>query len=149
VLVIRLTPQRQAVLDVLVTARDHPTATQVFERVRTNQPGIGAATVYRALGLLVAEGQARMLALGEGAVARYDAKVIRHDHVVCTECGAALDVDAPLPAEIVAELAKRTGYDLREYDLQFRGRCPSCQGRSTRGRNHERPHSPRTTTERD
>lgn len=129
---LRLTPQRQAVLDVLVAAHDHPTAAQVFERVRSRQPRIGPATVYRTLGLLVAAGQARLLALGDGASARYDANVDRHDHVVCTECGAAMDVDAPLPADTVAQLVKRTGYDLMEYDLQFRGRCPACQRRSRR-----------------
>lgn len=127
----RLTPRRQSVLDVLVAAHDHPTAAQVFERVRTRQPGIGPATVYRTLGLLVAGGQARLLALGEGASARYDANLNRHDHVVCTDCGAAVDVDAPLPEETVVQLAVRTGYDLMDYDLQFRGRCPSCQRRST------------------
>jgi Fe2+ or Zn2+ uptake regulation protein len=131
--VFRLTPRRQAVLDVLVAAHDHPTAAQVFQRVRTRQPGIGPATVYRTLGLLVTGGQARLLALGEGASARYDGNLDRHDHVVCTECGAATDVDAPLPDETVAQLAARTGYDLVDYDLQFRGRCPACQRRSTPG----------------
>jgi Fur family ferric uptake transcriptional regulator/Fur family peroxide stress response transcriptional regulator len=119
------------VLDVLVAAHDHPTAAQVFERVRAHHPGIGPATVYRTLGLLVATGQARMLSLGEGASARYDANIDRHDHVVCTGCGAAMDVHAELPDETVAQLAARTGYDFVEYDLQFRGRCPSCQRRST------------------
>jgi Fur family ferric uptake transcriptional regulator/Fur family peroxide stress response transcriptional regulator len=128
---IRVTPQRQAVLDVLVEAHDHPTAAQVCERVRSRQPGVGAATVYRTLGLLVADGQARMFALGEGASARYDANVDRHDHVVCTGCGAAMDVDAPLPDDIVTQLSTSTGYDLTSYDLQFRGRCPACQ-RTTR-----------------
>jgi Fur family ferric uptake transcriptional regulator/Fur family peroxide stress response transcriptional regulator len=117
------------VLEVLVASDDHPTAAEVFQRVRTRRPGIGPATVYRTLGLLVAAGQARMLALGEGASARYDANVDRHDHVVCLGCGAAMDVDAPLPAETVSQLAARTGYDLTEYDLQFRGRCPACQRR--------------------
>lgn len=122
----RVTPQRRAVLDVLMAARDHPTAAQVFDRVRAKQPGIGAATVYRTLSLLVAEGQARMLSLGEGASARYDANISRHDHVLCVDCGAAMDVEAPLPAGALADMASRTGYDLTEYDVQFRGRCPSC-----------------------
>jgi Fur family ferric uptake transcriptional regulator/Fur family peroxide stress response transcriptional regulator len=122
----RVTPQRRAVLDVLTAAHDHPTAAQVFDRVRAHQPGIGAATVYRTLALLVAEGQARMLSLGEGASARYDANVSRHDHVLCVDCGAAIDVEAPLPARALADMASRTGYDLTEYDVQFRGRCPSC-----------------------
>lgn len=122
----RVTPQRRAVLDVLIAAHDHPTAAQVFDRVRAHQPGIGAATVYRTLALLVADGQARMLSLGEGASARYDANVSRHDHVLCVDCGAAMDVEAPLPTGALADMASRTGYDLIEYDVQFRGRCPSC-----------------------
>jgi Fur family ferric uptake transcriptional regulator/Fur family peroxide stress response transcriptional regulator len=129
--VLRLTPRRQAVLDVLVAAHDHPTAAQVFDRVRTLHPGIGPATVYRTLGLLVDAGRARVLALGEGASARYDANVSRHDHVVCVDCGAATDVETPLPDETVAALAARTGYAALDYDLQVRGRCPSCQHATT------------------
>lgn len=128
----RVTPQRQAVLDVLVAAHDHPTAAQVFDRVRKHQPGIGAATVYRTLSLLVSEGQARMLALGEGASARYDANVSRHDHVLCVDCGAAMDVEAPFPTDALIEMSARTGYDLTEYDVQFRGHCPSCDPKTNR-----------------
>jgi Fur family ferric uptake transcriptional regulator/Fur family peroxide stress response transcriptional regulator len=120
------------VLDVLVAAHDHPTAAQVFDRVRERQSGIGAATVYRTLALLVSEGQARMLALGEGASTRYDANVSRHDHVLCVDCGAAMDVEAPFPADALIEMSARTGYDLTEYDVQFRGRCPSCDRKANR-----------------
>ena len=49
----RLTPQRHAVLETLESATDHPTAAEVFERVRVSSPGIGPATVYRTLALLV------------------------------------------------------------------------------------------------
>lgn len=122
----RLTPQRRAVLDVLATATDHPTAGEVFERVRRILPGIGAATVYRTLGLLVESGQALELSLGDVAGARYDGNVHRHDHVVCTECGRAVDIDSPLPAEATAALAAHTGFTITGYDLQFLGRCPTC-----------------------
>lgn len=115
-----------------MAAHDHPTAAQVFDRVRQHQPGIGAATVYRTLALLVEEGQARVLSLGEGASARYDANVSRHDHVLCVDCGAAMDVEASLPAGALADMASRTGYDLLEYDVQFRGRCPACYRKQTR-----------------
>ena len=59
----RITPQRRAVLEVLHAAHDHPTAADVFERVRRVHPGIGAATVYRTLGLLVDSGEALELNL--------------------------------------------------------------------------------------
>ena len=126
---LRLTPQRQAVLDVLRTSDDHPTAQDVLDRVRHAAPGIGAATVYRALNLLVEQGYALELELGDTA-ARYDANTARHDHVVCVRCGAAADVDAPLPTGLAAEVATVSGFAVTGHDLRFRGLCPTCQSRT-------------------
>src|SRR3954451_24263204 len=83
--------------DVLGSSHDHPTAAEVYDRVRRVHPGIGAATVYRSLALLVETGQALELSLADGASARYDGNVGRHDHVVCVGCGRAVDVETPLP----------------------------------------------------
>jgi Fe2+ or Zn2+ uptake regulation protein len=124
---LRLTPQRAAVLEVLRAARDHPTAAEVYERVRAVAPGIGSATVYRALALLVSSGRALELSLGDGAAARYDANTDRHDHAVCDGCGLAIDIDQPIPDGVVTEIARRSGFAITGYDLQFRGLCPSCQ----------------------
>lgn len=125
---LRLTPQRQAVLDVLRSSPDHPTAQDVIDRVRRTAPGIGAATVYRTLNLLVEQGYALELALGDAA-ARYDANTSRHDHVVCVRCGAASDVDAPLPARIASTVENVSGFVVTGHDLRFRGLCPTCQSR--------------------
>ena len=95
---VRLTPQRQAVLTTLEASVDHPTAAEVFERVRSDLPGIGAATVYRTLALLVDQGLALELNLGDGNAARFDGNTARHDHVVCSACGAATDIDQALPS---------------------------------------------------
>lgn len=125
---LRLTPQRRAVFSVLTAARDHPTASEVYDRVRAQQPGIGAATVYRALALLVDSGAALELSLGGGTGAsRYDANTTRHDHLVCDGCGRAVDVDFPVLAPSVVELTARTGFLVTSYDLQFHGRCPQCR----------------------
>ncbi|WP_250286184.1 MULTISPECIES: Fur family transcriptional regulator [unclassified Frankia] len=125
---LRLTPQRRAVLEVLRAVHSHPTAAEVYDRVREVAPGIGAATVYRSLGLLVQAGQARELSLGNGTAARYDGNTSRHDHLVCDRCGRAVDIDLPSPVEmIVNELAHSTGFAITGYDLQLRGLCPSCR----------------------
>jgi Fur family ferric uptake transcriptional regulator/Fur family peroxide stress response transcriptional regulator len=136
---LRLTPQRRAVLDVLEAARDHPTATEVYERVRASTPGIGAATVYRTLALLVRTGRALELHMGDGA-ARYDANVDRHDHLVCEGCGQALDVDASVPEGLLERIAAETGFFVTSYDLQLRGLCPAC------ARTSAAPTSPTRTT---
>jgi Fur family ferric uptake transcriptional regulator/Fur family peroxide stress response transcriptional regulator len=124
---LRLTPQRAAVLEVLRAARDHPTAAEVYARVRVVAPGIGGATVYRSLALLVATGHALELSLGDGSAARYDANTDRHDHAVCDRCGRAVDIDHPIPSGMVAEISRRSGFAITGYDLQFRGLCPGCR----------------------
>ncbi|MCM3922771.1 transcriptional repressor [Frankia sp. AiPs1] len=128
---LRLTPQRMAVLEVLRAAADHPTAAEVYERVRRSSPRIGSATVYRTLALLVSTGRALELNLGDGAAARYDANTCRHDHAVCDGCGRAVDIDHPVPDGMVAEIARRSGFAITGYDLQFRGMCPDCQASSS------------------
>lgn len=120
-----LTQRRRAVLDVLRATDDHPTAHEVYARVRATTPGIGFATVYRALHALVDADLALELDLGDGA-ARYDANTHPHDHVVCDGCGRALDLDPVLPARTLGEIAKTTGYDVTGYSLTFRGHCAAC-----------------------
>jgi Fur family ferric uptake transcriptional regulator/Fur family peroxide stress response transcriptional regulator len=110
---------------VLHEATDHPTAQEVFERVRRTSPGIGFATVYRTLNLLVAGGHALELSLGD-ASARYDANTDRHDHVVCVDCGRATDLPATLAADALARVGRTSGFTVTTYDLQFRGQCPDC-----------------------
>jgi len=123
---LRLTPQRQAVLNVLRTAGDHPSAGEVFNRVRRVRPGIGPATVYRSLARLVEGGYVRELSFGDGG-ARYDANTDRHDHLICDGCRRAVEVDLPVPDSLVGAAAEHTGFVVRRYDLQFRGLCPGCQ----------------------
>lgn len=122
---LRLTPQRRAVLTVLERSQDHPTAAEVCERVQELLPGVGAATVYRTLGLLVEHGQALEMSITSGA-SRYDANTGRHDHLICDTCGRAIDVDMPIPAKIAKALEEQTGFTITGYDLRFTGRCPTC-----------------------
>lgn len=138
---LRMTPQRRAVLDVLLAAHDHPTAAEVWARVRTVRPGIGPATVYRTLALLVARGEARELTLADAGAARYDGNVTRHDHLVCDRCGRTADVAAALPVEALGELARAQGFELTGYDLQIHGRCARCAPPP------DHPHPPRAEGE--
>ncbi|MGH8886452.1 MAG: Fur family transcriptional regulator [Egibacteraceae bacterium] len=123
----RLTPQRAAVREVVWEARDHPTAREIYRRVKARQPGIGFATVYRTLNLLVEHGAILELALGD--VARYDPNTAPHGHVRCTGCGAIVDINVPLPASTTRRAARDSGFDVDGYELQFLGRCAACRAR--------------------
>src|SRR6266487_1281256 len=62
---------------------------------------------------------------------RYDGHLARHDHAVCTDCGALID----LPTEIVLsqehlQVAARTaGIELESHEVRLYGRCANCQAR--------------------
>lgn len=121
---LRLTPQRRAVLDVVAESDDHPTAGQVLDRVRARVEGVGAATVYRTLALLVESGQVAELRVGEAL--RYDQNVHSHAHLVCTACGQVQDTYLQLDAGALAELTEKTSFTVAGYDVQLHGRCARC-----------------------
>jgi Fur family peroxide stress response transcriptional regulator len=114
------------VLDVVAVSQDHPTAGQVLDRVREQVEGVGAATVYRMLALLVESGQVAELRLGQGQALRYDHTVERHDHLVCTSCGQVQDTNVQLDAGALAELTKKTSFTVAGYDVRLHGRCARC-----------------------
>lgn len=122
----RLTPQRAAVLQVVRAAHDHPTARDILARVRALLPGIGFATVYRTLDLLVAHGQVLELALGDATSTRYDGNTHPHQHVLCTSCGAAADVSVELPPGAASAAQAASGFAVTGCDVQFLGLCRGC-----------------------
>ena len=126
----RLTPQRRAILDAVQASGSHPTAAQIFAEVRARHPRIAFGTVYKALHLLSQTGQIQQLEFGDTA-SRYDRRVDRHDHAICTNCGRLMDIDVPLPPYLQDEASTASGFRIAQHSTQFYGLCPDCQGRQT------------------
>jgi Fe2+ or Zn2+ uptake regulation protein len=102
----------------------HPTAAEVFTRLKGDHPQMSLATVYRALHALVEQGQ-----IGEARidnVTRYDASPEPHHHVVCRGCGAVGDVFAPLPPAALRRLREASPFALDVRSLHLSGVCPVC-----------------------
>jgi Fur family peroxide stress response transcriptional regulator len=100
-------------------------------------PSLSAASVYRILDSLEREGLVRRVGTTDG-VARYDANLERHQHLVCRKCGRMTDFHAPQLRGI--QLAPRAvpGFVVEELDVRILGRCARCatparrQGRGRR-----------------
>lgn len=122
----------RAVLDKLRAAKNHPTALDVYEAVRRTRPRIGLATVYRILHQLTQQGLIKELGHRDDCM-RYDAQTQRHDHAVCTECGALLDIpmDVGVPGELLQAAAEAAGIELDTYELRIYGRCSACRRSNT------------------
>jgi Fur family peroxide stress response transcriptional regulator len=120
-----MTPRRQAVLGVVREAGDHPTAGQIYERVKRRTPHLSYGTVYNALAALVRQGQVLTLSFGEGA-SRYDGRRDHHDHSLCLGCGRLEDVEIRMPATWIVAAAAQTGFRITGHHIQFCGYCPEC-----------------------
>jgi Fur family transcriptional regulator, peroxide stress response regulator len=122
----RQTAQRAMILAQVKATDGHPTAGEIFERVRRKDPKVAYGTVYRSLHLLARHGLIQELTFADEA-SRYDGRVERHDHVLCTGCGLLVDVDVPIAliARHVAE--ERSGFAISSHHTVFAGTCPSCR----------------------
>src|SRR3954454_24388738 len=100
---LKLTPQRMAIVRELAADPTHPTAQELFERLRPTLPTMSFATVYNTLDALASAGLCAALSLSPGPP-RFDPNMRAHYHAVCDRCGLVRDVpaDADRPEEPAA-----------------------------------------------
>ena len=123
-----LTRQRKVVLEVVRSGDSHPTAGEVFEAARKAMPGISFATVYNSLRYLKQAGLVREVAFGRGA-SRYDRETERHDHAICSACGALVDFDLPGTVGLIRSAARASRFKAESVHLTLVGLCPGCRDR--------------------
>src|SRR5258705_13284659 len=96
---LKLTPQRMAIVRELASDETHPTAQEIFERLKPSLPTMSFATVYNTLGALSSAGLCAALPLSPGS-GRFDPNMMPHHHLVCDVCGAVRDVPQSVPAPV-------------------------------------------------
>lgn len=121
----RLTKQRREVFEVLTAQRDHPTATEVFMRVKEKVPGISLATVYNCLETLTHSGLVRQVNL-DRSPSRYCPNLQDHAHFHCESCGHISDIAISDPCALQAALALPAGSKVHRTEIALRGHCPAC-----------------------
>ncbi|HEX5415182.1 MAG TPA: Fur family transcriptional regulator [Chloroflexota bacterium] len=122
----RLTPQRLALVDLLASDTSHPSAEQVYSRLKAQYPTISLATVYNTLEMLVTLGEALPLDLNDGCT-RYD--VLRpsaHPHVICRRCGMVADLDLDGVDTLLDRARAAIPFEDLQARVHFEGICPAC-----------------------
>lgn len=124
---LRVTGQRLAILRVLRTDRDHPSAEDVYNRLKPSFPTLSLSTVYKTLQKLAQIGVIQTIDVGAGRQ-RFDGQDVRHHHAVCICCGKVFDVD--FKAFPVDQPAKDIvpGFTVREVKVYFSGLCRTRKG---------------------
>ncbi|MBI3795908.1 MAG: transcriptional repressor [Deltaproteobacteria bacterium] len=121
----RATRQLAAVYQALQGDHSHPSADEVYQRVRRTLPRISLGTVYRNLQRLVTEGKIRMFLLGE-RIARYDPMVAEHDHFICQRCGRVEDVLLERNRQVNLAPLVNQGFTVTAHSLAIHGLCQKC-----------------------
>ena len=119
--------QRMAVAEYVLYTTDHPSADQVWAKVKRGFPMLSRATVYNTLNLLAEKGLLRELVLAEGKVV-FDPNLDPHHHFLDEETGEIVDV--PWAALDVRRVHSLNGFDVREYQVVMRGKKSRAPKRS-------------------
>jgi Fur family peroxide stress response transcriptional regulator len=119
---LRATRQREVVYSVILGKRDHPTADEIFSRVKPRLPGISLATVYNCLETLSHCGLVRQVNF-EREPTRYCPNLGEHAHFHDDATGRIHDI--ALPADTTSRLRRLLphGFEAASVELSFRGRA--------------------------
>jgi Fur family peroxide stress response transcriptional regulator len=125
---LKITSQREAIVQEFASDLTHPTAQELYLRLKPAFPQMSFATVYNTLDALAGAGLSGTLRLGNAA--RFDPNTTPHHHVVCDRCGAIGDVAAPTlspSAQARKHIGRAApGFAIRAVEQIYRGLCASC-----------------------
>lgn len=124
---LKVTHQRTAVYAMLAATDSHPSPEDVYSAIRRDLPSISLATVYKILDLFHKHGFLRRVST-DGQVARYDANVGSHHHLICTSCGKIKDAEVRGCNDLSVTVADQPDFQVGRYDIIFHGLCEACGG---------------------
>ena len=127
---LRSTEQRRLIVETFFQSPAHVTIEDLLSQVRSADPRVGYATVYRTLKLLAECGVANERRFGDG-VTRYEVAndEHHHDHRICIECGSIEEFEEPAIETLQDEVAARYGFEVRSHKHELYGICAACRTR--------------------
>jgi Fur family peroxide stress response transcriptional regulator len=122
----RLTPQRIELVRLIAASDGHPSAAQLYDRIKERFPTMSQATVYKTLALL--KDMRQVLEIDLHGDSHYDGnRPFPHPHLVCTQCRQIVDGDYDLEPDALRRLEQASGYQITRSQIAFFGLCPDCQ----------------------
>lgn len=122
---LQVTYQRLAIYQALYNTKEHPSAEAIYQQVRKRFSMISLGTVYKTLERFHDVGLIEKVS-PMTEVARYDAIVDPHHHLVCLDCQMIRDVHDPILDKRI-EPPEGNGFQILRHQVLFQGYCPECQ----------------------
>ena len=122
---LRMTSQRQAIIETVFSTDQHFTAEQLLEWSRRRDKSVSRATVYRTLPLLTESGLVREMDFGKD-FKFYDPNYAdhpNHSHIICQDCDKIVEFESEKIEQIENEITHKLGFSLKSQRLQITGTC--------------------------
>ncbi|MDN5126313.1 Fur family transcriptional regulator [Aliarcobacter butzleri] len=126
---LKYTEQREIVLSILLHAKEHLTAEEIYNQIKKDYPtsNVGIATVYRALSFLEEVDLITSITFGtEGKKYESNSKS-HHDHLICTQCARIIEFIDEEIEKRQEKIAKNNKFKITSHTMQLYGVCENCQ----------------------
>ena len=125
---LKMTRQRQAVIDAIFSDDGHFDAEELVERLKNGQIGVSRATVYRTLELLRECQLVEKLDFGSArSFYEQTSPGEHHDHLICVECGSVMEFHNDKLETLQDEICRQFGFEETHHSLRIFGRCRDCR----------------------
>jgi Fur family ferric uptake transcriptional regulator len=122
---LRITSQRQAIIEAVFSTDQHFTAEQLLEWSRQRDASVSRATVYRTLPLLTESGLVREMDFGKD-YKFYDPNYAdhpNHSHIICQDCERIVEFESDKIDKLESEISHKLGFEVKAQRLQITGTC--------------------------
>ena len=122
---LRITPQRLAVIDVLVEKGHlHPGAGFIYKEAKKKSRSLSLSTTYATINEFSRYGIIKTLQF-DRVENRCESNLDEHINLICERCGKIIDYKAPISLD-QRGVAKKTGFIITNSRLEYYGYCGEC-----------------------
>ena len=122
----RKSVQRERIFEVIKNSQNHPTAIDIYDDLRKENPSISLGNVYRNIKILVEERRIISRKFGDN-IEHYDSIVKFHYHFICENCQEISDFNFPVQNKITRQAQGKTGHNITGHTINFYGLCEKCK----------------------
>ena len=120
---LKATQQRMVILNFIKSSKRHPSAENIFEAVRVNNPSLSLATIYSTLETFAENGLVNKVLVKAGAM-RYDGHTDSHNHIYCTNTNEIIDFEDEELQKLITDLFVKKNIenlDIKDISLHIQG----------------------------
>jgi len=118
----KLTNQRLKIVETIFGTREHFTADDLYDLLRSKGENVSKATVYRTLSILAEGGIISAQDFGQGPLYYEPALGAKdHYHLICTETGKVVEFRNAEVERILNKVAKARGFQIQSVSVRIFG----------------------------